>query len=821
MTWQFNIYALLLILSSILSGWLAVTVWRRQVAGSNSFTLLLLLLTIWSLAYGVELTQTDLATILWVIRIEYLGMVPSSIMWLVFVLQYVGLDKWVTRRNLILLFIIPVVVVLSNWTNPFHGLYYAEVGLTSSRGMILFDRVPGVMYWVSVTFSYAANLVATLLLVQFFFRSPRPYRYQAGIALTAALIPWTSNIIYNSGLSPLPSGLDISPLSFTLTSLIFAWGMFRFKLLDVVPVARSTLVNTMEDAWIVLDTKDRLVDLNPAAQQVLPEPTAAVIGLPAAVVWADRPDLVARFRENKQMQAEISLGEGSDRRFYDVKTSPLTNRQGRVTGRLIVLRDITDYKEAVEAAEAANQAKTTFLAMMSHELRTPLNGILGYAQVLQRDPALGSRQQKQAATIERSGEHLLLLINDVLDIAKVEAGKVGLHKAAFDLHLFLHQVCEIARAPVENKGVAFRLETGNGLPTAVYGDEQRLRQVLMNLLDNAAKFTDRGEVVLRVSSSVPPVAAPSAVSLRFEVTDTGIGIAPEDLEAIFEPFERAGLTPYKRVGTGLGLGISRSLVDLMGGTLQVNSRPGQGSRFWFEIPIELAFSWERDTGVPLPHITGYKGKRRTILIVDNVAESRAVLVDLLSPLGFKLLEAENGQAGLVTAVAARPDAIITDLLIPEIDGHALIYHIRQETALANTPIIAISASVYDEDRRQSLLAGADAFLAKPVRAGEMLTQLQRRLALQWLDETIAEETPPPPCQPPPCTDLTALHELALQGDVVALREKTDALAYADTRFVPFVVKLQGMLDIFQINEICGFLEAQLSLNSGDALKKHE
>ncbi|MCP4684701.1 MAG: response regulator, partial [bacterium] len=290
-------------------------------------------------------------------------------------------------------------------------------------------------------------------------------------------------------------------------------------------------------------------------------------------------------------------------------------------------------------------------------------------------------------------------------------------------------------------------------PTYVHGDERRLRQVLLNLPGNAVKFTEKGYVALRVSSPHPsplpereeesPSPRRRGVrgedSLRFEIIDTGIGITPEDIQAIFEPFKQVGEMRQRVKGAGLGLAISRNLVQIMGGELHVESTPGQGSRFWFDLSMAVVAETGPASEARTRTIVGISGEAGAVLIVDDNWENRAVLVDLLTPLGFQTLEADNGRKGLAQAAAHQPNLIITDLLMPEMDGFELIQKIRQTPALQHTPIIAASASVYEQDQQKSLTLGGDAFLPKPIEAERLFDLLQRLLSLEWVYQDFESE----------------------------------------------------------------------------------
>ncbi|HJV94910.1 MAG TPA: ATP-binding protein [Albitalea sp.] len=394
----------------------------------------------------------------------------------------------------------------------------------------------------------------------------------------------------------------------------------------------------------------------------------------------------------------------------------------------LVAERTAELQVAKERAEVANQAKSSFLAQMSHELRTPLNAILGYAQILKMNGALSEERRNVGLdTIRASGEHLLALIVDILDLSKIEAGKAELVPEQIDLGAFLRGIADIIRVRAEEKRLQFSLDTASDLPPTLHVDAGRLRQVLINLLGNAVKFTDRGQVTLAVRRLA---GNGTHVRLRFTVQDTGVGIRPDQSEMIFEPFEQVGDLHRRSGGTGLGLAISRQLVRAMGGDIHVESEPGHGSRFSFELLLPL-----RDSGAAVPRardtIIGYHGPRCSILIADDAPGSRGMLADLLGLLGFDVSVAADGQQALAQMTATPPDLVLMDMAMPVMGGIEAVQRIRENPAWAGTPIIMVSANVSSADRARCLAAGANAFLPKPLQRDELLAAIGQQLALRW------------------------------------------------------------------------------------------
>jgi signal transduction histidine kinase/CheY-like chemotaxis protein/streptogramin lyase len=488
-------------------------------------------------------------------------------------------------------------------------------------------------------------------------------------------------------------------------------------------------------------------------------------------------------------------------------------RVRQLEGRALALQRVVDERTrdllvAKEAAEVANRAKSAFLASMSHELRTPLNGILGYAQILGRGQSLDSRQRAGLGVIQQSGEHLLTLINDILDSAKIEAGKQELSPSDIELRRFLEAIVEIVGVRTEAKGLELVSDLSPELPELIRADERRLRQVLLNLLANAVKFTERGQVGLRVRFEPP-------TRLSFEVWDTGIGIAEQDIQAIFQPFSQVGDPRQRLGGTGLGLVISRQFVRLMGGDIEVRSRVGEGSTFQFAIDVPVVHGLA--STAPATRITGYVGERRRVLVVDDIAENRAVLRDMLEQLGFEIHEAANGREALSVAEAVMPDLILMDVVMPVMDGIEAIRHLRRMPGLMDRPIITVSASVSGTDERTCLDAGANSFLPKPVNEQHLLDRIGSLLRIEWTREPTAGGTPA--ATPavavtvalvvPPREQMERLHEMALQGSMRDVVQMAAHLIALDERYRPFAEQLQLLASRFQSKAILRLVEEHL------------
>jgi PAS domain S-box-containing protein len=506
------------------------------------------------------------------------------------------------------------------------------------------------------------------------------------------------------------------------------------------------------DAMISIDSDGRVISWNRAATTMFGQNAKEVTGKSIASLI-----IPERFRQAHEAGLK-RVREGGEKRVIDNITELVGLRAGgsefpleislsswKAKGETYfnaIIRDITTRKEAEEqlkiakrVADEANQAKSTFLANMSHELRTPLNAVLGFSELMARDPETSQKQNENLSVINRSGQHLLGLINDVLDMSKIEAGHTELELEPVELHRLLHDISDMFRLRAEAKELAFNLQLQADLPTHILLDVGKLRQVLINLLGNAVKFTEVGDVILRADAEGLP---DGNWQLRFEVEDTGAGIPADKVESIFEPFAQTGRSPAKQQGTGLGLAISSQFVQLMGGEITVESTPDEGSVFRFEIPagqiddseIESPYKQTEQRIVGL----AADAPEWRILVVEDEADNRLLLRRLLESVGFTVREAVNGEEAIQQFKVWHPQLIWMDMRMPVMDGYEATRRIRKLAGGKEVKILALTASAFKEQEEQCLAAGCDVVLHKPYREQALFAAMSEQLNLHYVYE---------------------------------------------------------------------------------------
>jgi PAS domain S-box-containing protein len=582
------LYVVVLTIAAGVAALVAMYAWRRRATpGGIYFVLLMLAVAEWAFAGAAEFAAIDIPTkIVWG-KISYLGIVSVAPLWLLFTLGYSQRAQWLTRRRAALLWIVPIIVLGLVATNEQHRLIWPRITPDSSMPGMMLVYEHGIGVWVNMVYSYSLLLLGTIWLVRVVLRSSQLYRRQAGALLVGAAIPWVGNALYLAGLRPLP-GLDVTPIAFTLTGLTMGWGIFRFQMLDIVPVARDALIESISDGVLVLDAHNRVVDINPAACWLIGCSAARAVGQPAREVLAEWPDLLARYQDTSEAQTEIALGGARASRWLELRISPLYDRRQQLTGRLIALHDITARKQVEEALqqyardlEASNVELDAFAHTVAHDLKNPLTTLAGFGDLLEEKHSAMSGEQlaESAHNIARSARRMVNIIDELLLLASVRQMEevpttlldmTAIVTPAQDRLMDLIVACqgEIILPPV--------------WPMAV-GYAPWIEEVWVNYLSNALKYGGNPpQIELGFDVAKEAVDQFPNFQIRFWVRDNGPGLTPEEQGRLFTPFTR--LDQVRAKGHGLGLSIVRRIVEKLGGQVGVESEVGWGSTFWFTLP---------------------------------------------------------------------------------------------------------------------------------------------------------------------------------------------------------------------------------------------
>ncbi len=778
---------LVALLPAIFAAAVSIYAWRnRQVLGAGTFAFMTAAAAECALVDALEWTfpsyyQYD------VYRFRYFGLLSVPVAWFILVLQYTGRENWMTRKLLAGVSVIPAITLLLAFTNEWHSLLWVKFSLHS-------DYVVGPWFWAQTAHGYALFAVTIILLVQRLFESKPLYRKQIVAMLLSFLIPIAVELAFILKLTP----ISLTSFSFILSGLGISLAIFRFRLLNVAPIARDAVIESMQDGMLVLDSQSQIVDLNPAMERIIGVSHSRAVGQPIDQVFKAWGSLIEHSLPATP-QVEIVVGERDKQRSYELNISALDDRRGNRIGQLVVFRDITERKlmedslrqakawaeERSHAAETANRAKSQFLADMSHELRTPFTAILGFARLLCHDRSLTEEQHENIAIIARSGERLLSLINDILDMSKIEMGRMTLNEANFDLLAMLADLKDLFSPYAAEKGLSIEFNIAPDVPSYVYLDGGKLHQVMVNLLGNAVKFSETGGITAQVASEMQ---SEQECVLHIQVQDTGPGIEVEEQELLFEAFSQTGVGRQSKAGgAGLGLAISKRFCQMMGGDIAVRSTVGQGSTFAFNVKARLLPEQEiarLAQAAPLPHKrvigleTGQPAFR--ILVVEDQEANRRLLSQMLKLAGFDVREAANGQQAIGIWSEWRPQFIWMDMRMPVMDGYKATRHIKSTTLGKDTIIVALTASAFKEGKAEVIQVGCDDVVIKPFSEEEIFTTMARYLGARYIYEeskSPAMLTIPLDVRELPRDTLERLHNCAIQAkedEALSLAEQIEA-----------------------------------------------
>jgi PAS domain S-box-containing protein len=574
-----------------------------------------------------------------------------------------------------------------------------------------------------------------------------------------------------------------------------------------------SLIESNIDALITTDPRGIITDVNKQMEALTGCTRDELIGAPFKDYFTDPERAEAGIKlvlgESKVTDYELTArARDGKETVVSYNATTFHDRDRKLQGVFAAARDVTERKRYEQSLQQANRAKSVFLANMSHEIRTPMNAILGFSQLMLRDPDLTSKQCQHLGTINRSGEHLLALINDILEMSKIEAGRTTLNCSTFDLPVLLKDLEMMFRVRTDEKKLSFSVELVGDVPQYIVTDINKLRQVFINVLGNAVKFTEQGGVGLRVRVERAGAAGPF---LLVEIEDTGPGISSEEQDRLFRHFEQTKTGQQAGTGTGLGLAISQEFVRLMGGAITVNSQVGIGSVFAIHLPLlEGKAQAVQTKDKPRQVLRLQSGQAACrVLIADDIEDNRQLLAQLLTPLGFEIRLVTNGAEAVEEFNTWRPHLILMDFRMPVMDGHEAIRRIRASADGKGTKIIAITASAMDENRQELMEIGADDFLSKPFREAELFRKIRAHARVEYVyaeqpaftaDKKAAPLTPESLAGLPP--DLMhSMHQAVIGADLDELLERIDEVEARDPHIAQELRRLAELFEYQQLRDL--------------------
>jgi len=577
-----------------------------------------------------------------------------------------------------------------------------------------------------------------------------------------------------------------------------------------------SLIESNIDALITTDPRGIITDVNKQMEALTGCTRDELIGAPFKGYFTDPERADAGIKrvlgESKVTDYELTArARDGKETVVSYNATTFHDRDRKLQGVFAAARDITERKRYEQSLQQANRAKSVFLANMSHEIRTPMNAILGFSQLMLRDKDLTPQQFQYLGTINRSGEHLLALINDILEMSKIEAGRTTLNPSTFDLSVLLKDLEMMFRVRTNEKKLSFSVEIIGVVPQYIVTDINKLRQVFINLLGNAVKFTEQGGIAMRVRAERDDVKGPS---LRVDIEDTGPGISPDEQDKLFRYFEQTKTGREAGIGTGLGLAISREFVRLMGGAITVNSQVGKGSTFTILLPLKEGDAQAVHSKGKAQQVLKLQSGQATcrVLIADDIEDNRQLLAQLLAPVGFEIRMATNGAEAIQEFEEWRPHLILMDFRMPVMDGHEAIRRIRALAGGDMPKIIAVTASAMEENRQELMTIGADDFISKPFRDAELFQKIHNQAGVEYVYD---EPSPAPP------EEATNLKPDSLIGWPQALLDATrEAVITADldqmlakikefeTKDPPIAQALRRLAEGFQYQKLIDLLSVQ-------------
>jgi PAS domain S-box-containing protein len=742
MTFQYVPWVIPIVAAAVLSCGLTALAWRRRALPmARAFAIMMAGETLWAAGAVLEPTIVELPWKRVCLDVRLLGTFVAILGLVAFVLRYAGLGRWLIAGRFGVVCAAAVPLVLLAWTDPWHHLYWVRLENKWIAGAQIAARFYGPGFWATIAYCYALAALSTLLLFQAVIRFRGVYRAQAGLMLFGVLLPWLVDVADMRrmvGFIP----VDLVSTSFAVTGLTFVPALTRFRLLDLSPIAWATVVRLMDDPVIVMDCRTHVVAMNPVAERLVGRSESASLGLAAVTVFANWPALAGRLhhlREGREESFDLDRVGPDEVLAYSARLSPLNRGEGS-SGWVLVLREITEIRRAEQEkaamlsvqkayaeAEAANQAKDRFIATLSHELRTPLTPVLSTVTAMLDDPSTLSSVRSVLEMIRRNTTLEARLIDDLLDLTRIEQGKLHLIREVVDAHEQIERVIEICGddAHAANVTLVSQLKARH---YHIDADSARFQQILWNLIKNAIKFSQPSEtIVIRSQTRADALADGDQPWLVIQIVDRGIGIEPSMLEQIFKPFEQGGQPSERRSGgLGLGLAISRSIAQRHGGLLTATSQGrGMGATFTLEIPTVAPPYISTVTASHLPDL-GKAHRRLRILLVEDNKDTLKYLSESLIKQGHDVRTAGDLAHALRAVAESDFEMLISDIDLPDGSGLDLMSKLR---STGNVMGIAVSGFGTSDDINLSHSAGFARHLTKPFefrRLEEAIEQVSAR-----------------------------------------------------------------------------------------------
>lgn len=671
----------------------------------------------------------DMREMIALCKTEYCGKCFANFIALTFVLSYYRI-KW-PRKLMLTLFGINLAMFIVIMTCDYHSLYYTsyEVVATGNGNILILGKAP--IYYLYMAFCMIEMILYLYVCINPAYQQIRKAtRAIQGLLIMAGITPFMMLIVYLSGIT---RGFDTTPLGIWFSVVFLFTAVNRYGLFDTVQNAKETVIESMDEGIIVSDNQMNFLYANPAACELFPEMKLGEGRISDSEIQAIY----------EQSGTVIDLNDKS----YEIRTSEIRD-EVKVRGYMLSVIDVTEMtaqaklmRELKEKAENASHVKSAFLANMSHEIRTPMNAILGMTEIALR----GELEQQQRDVVEQikaASMTLITIINDILDFSKMESGKMEIVEADYDLMTLVQDVYHIISGKVEEKNLKLEIVIDPTMPKGLYGDEIRLKQVLINLVNNAVKFTDQGSICLNIGYEKKE----DVFLFKASVKDTGIGIKPDDLERIFNSFEQSDtFRNRKKEGSGLGLAISRQLLILMGGEIHVESVYRQGSHFYFEVPQrvtnvepcgELNLEKRQSRAVQTTEYENFRAPGAKVLIVDDNLVNRKVAAGLMKPFDMQIDTAKSGEEAIEMVKQKEYDLIFMDHMMPDMDGVEATHVIRELEGeyYQKVPIIALTANAISGVKEMFLAEGMDDFIAKPIDFKELSEKIVHWLPFELLED---------------------------------------------------------------------------------------